>query len=127
MIQGFFPIVGLAVLTRFTARPASTPTPTLVAVQWTSQPAPDPSPVRDKCRDEALNSTVAFEAHLLSSGTVGEIRVLRGSGCAAGDSVLVETVRKWTFKPARQEGAPVSVWLTMTSIIFGDGHDERAA
>jgi TonB family protein len=49
-------------------------------------------------------------------GTATNIKVLRSSGLGL-DEKAVETVKQWRFKPARKDGMPVAVPMTLDFVI----------
>jgi TonB family protein len=79
---------------------------------WITRPLPDSEELRKVCTRP--QGTPIVEAHLLANGSVGEVTVTRSGGCQAGDRLVVDHVKRWTFKPARENGKPVSLWLTLT-------------
>jgi TonB family protein len=53
-------------------------------------------------------------------GTATNIKVLRSSGLGL-DEKTVETVKQWRFKPARKDGMPVAVPMTLDIVIRNAG------
>ena len=94
--------------------PHPTRTPHVKEPVWIARDLPDPTRVRNRCPKNVPAAVPIVEAHLLSNGTVGEVRMTRSSGCLAADRLLQRAMKKWKFKPALQEGKPVSLWLTMS-------------
>ena len=94
--------------------PRVTPTVPVTQPVWISRRIPDPSRVHDQCAKRVPRGTPIIEAELLRSGTVGDVRITRSTGCAPADKLLRDAVKTWKFKPATQEGKPIDTWLTMT-------------
>jgi hypothetical protein len=62
--------------------------------------------------------TVLF---IMEDGTVGKTRMLKGSGDAAWDSLVLSSMRQWRFTPARMDNKPVASWFHMQSTLrFGN-------
>lgn len=49
-----------------------------------------------------------------AGGTVGRVRVLRGSGSAGTDRAAIDWLRSLRFQPASRQGRPVASWHRMT-------------
>src|SRR6266496_6593138 len=75
---------------------------------WIARPVPDPSELRDACPTSSPGTPVV-EAQLLSAGSVGDVKVVRSSGCKAADRLFVARMKRWKFKPAEEKGKPVTV------------------
>jgi TonB family protein len=86
---------------------------------WIYRPLPSGSEVRAACPKTAPIAPV-LEAHLLADGTMGEIKILRRGGCKAVDQLVTEYVKRWRFKPAVQNGKPISLWLTLATSIHAE-------
>ena len=67
---------------------------------------PVPRYPRD-AHQQGLEGVVVLSVLVRSDGRVEEARVATSSGAAALDEAALETVKKWTFVPARQGGRPV--------------------
>lgn len=50
--------------------------------------------------------TVVLNTEVLENGSAGEVRVAVTSGSELLDKVALETVKKWTFHPAKKDGVP---------------------
>ena len=96
----------------FAAQPTPTARPKITQPQWLERPLPDPAEVRKRCKSLPLASP-AFETMLGANGVVGKVEFKRGTGCPAADTLLEESVKRWKFKPALQDGKPVDTWVTM--------------
>ena len=79
---------------------------------WISRPLPNASQVRAACPKTAPIAPV-LEAHLLANGEVGGIKILSRGGCRAVDQLVTDYVKRWRFRPAVQNGKPISLWLTL--------------
>jgi VWFA-related protein/TonB family protein len=61
-----------------------------------------------------LQGDVELEAVVLADGTVGETRVVRSLDTKYGlDEEAIRTARQWTFGPARANGQPVAILVTL--------------
>jgi len=58
--------------------------------------------------------TVMF---IKEDGTVGKTRMLKGSGDAAWDSLVLFSMKQWRFTPARMDNKPVGSWFHMKSTL----------
>ena len=111
-LSGAWVLAGASVL--FVSAPSS-PTPAAHKTKppvWIARPLPDSEQLRKVCTKG--QGTPIIEAQLLANGSVGEVKVTRTGGCQAGDQLVVDHIKRWTFKPARENGKPVAVWLTLT-------------
>ena len=52
---------------------------------------------------------------IMEDGTVGQTRMLKGSGDAEWDSLALASIKQWRFAPARMENEPVGFWFHMQS------------
>jgi protein TonB len=73
--------------------------------------APDPK-YPDLPQDAEPRGTVVLLVGVNAKGHVAAVRVLR-SDEAIFEKTAVETVKKWKFKPAQQDGRPVPVQVTV--------------
>jgi TonB family protein len=73
--------------------------------------APDPK-FPDLPSDAEPRGTVVMLVGVNAKGRVGAVRVLRSDEKVFEQSA-VETVKKWKFKPAQQNGQPVPVQVTV--------------
>ena len=55
--------------------------------------------------------TVTVLALVDRDGRVQDVKVAKS--IPALDSLAMETVRQWTFKPGRSKGKPVETWVTV--------------
>jgi protein TonB len=62
--------------------------------------------------------TVLLRVHVLPSGEVDEVQLARTSGFDALDDSALQTVKKWKFVPAKQDGKIVDQWVKVP-IKFG--------
>ena len=107
------PVRALA-LVGLLAAPAKTPTPVYGPPSWKIHSLPDPAKLRARCAKFTYRGAPVVEAQLLSTGVVGKIRTIQSCGCPAGDELLRDTIRAWTFIPATRNGKPVDVSLTLS-------------
>jgi TonB family protein len=73
--------------------------------------APDPK-YPEIPADEEANGVVVMQVGINSKGRVELVHVLRSSN-AAFEASAVTTVRTWRFSPAKKDGAPVPVQVTV--------------
>jgi TonB family protein len=66
-----------------------------------------------EARRQAVEGEVVLEVVVRRDGSVGNPRVVRGLG-AGLDQKALEAVRQWRFTPARRQGAPVDVVVTIS-------------
>lgn len=62
-------------------------------------------------RRNGYEGTIILTVQVLSSGTVGELRVKKSSGYEILDESAREAVRQWRFEPGRRMGQPVTTWV----------------
>ena len=103
-----------AAANRTPARPVPSATPAMTTPVLISRLLPDPKDVSGKCRGSKSQGLPVIEAYIQADGTVRDVRVTRSSGCLAGDQLLEDAIKKWTYKPGTADGKPVGVWLTVT-------------
>lgn len=66
-----------------------------------------------EARRRALEGDVTLEVVVRRDGSVSDVRVTHGLG-AGLDQKAVEAVRQWRFTPARRQGVPVDVVVTVS-------------
>jgi TonB family protein len=54
---------------------------------------------------------LAADIFILSDGSVGDVKLQRGSGIKEWDSIAVATIRTWEFTPMRVNNNPVDCWV----------------
>lgn len=97
---------------------SGTPNPEIVpTVRTKGVTAPRPISVIDpqvtkEARRAKVHGEVSLRLVASSSGEATNIRVVQGLGYGL-DEKAVEAVRKWKFKPATKDGAPVAVEITV--------------
>jgi periplasmic protein TonB len=62
-------------------------------------------------REQRLEGTVLLDVRVRADGRVDEVRVKQTSGAAALDEAARDTVRRWTFVPARRGPRAVESWV----------------
>lgn len=60
-----------------------------------------------------IEGKVYLKLFIDTAGKVTEARVAKSSGDKSLDDSALEAARKFLFEPARQEGRPVGVWVTL--------------
>ena len=61
-----------------------------------------------------IQSIVILEAVVLTSGRVGDIRVVRSGGGYGFDEEAIAALKQWEFRPAVHQGRPVPVYMMLT-------------
>jgi protein TonB len=59
-----------------------------------------------------MEGKVICQAVIGTDGTVKDVTILRSSN-SLFDQAAIQAVRKWKYKPASQNGRPVSVYFTV--------------
>jgi len=77
---------------------------------YLNNPSPQYPPQAFRARAEG---TVILRAEVLPSGQGSQIQVQTSSGHKLLDEAALATVKQWRFKPAMQNGKPVSQWVTI--------------
>jgi TonB family protein len=54
---------------------------------------------------------LATDILILEDGSVGDVKLQRGSGIKEWDSIAVATIRTWEFTPMRVNNNPVTCWV----------------
>jgi protein TonB len=62
-------------------------------------------------RRNGYEGTIVLSAQVLTSGSVGELRIKESSGYEVLDQSALEAVRQWRFEPGRRMGRPVTTWV----------------
>jgi protein TonB len=71
-------------------------------------PTFNPNPViPDDLRSEALDATVTAQFMVQADGAARDVRIVKSSGNDTLDRLALDTARKWRFKPATRDGAPI--------------------
>jgi protein TonB len=60
-----------------------------------------------------IEGTTLLRLHIREDGAVDEVIVGRSAGHVVLDQAAVEAVQRWRFEPARHEGRPVAVWVSL--------------
>jgi protein TonB len=80
----------------------------LVPAQYRSTPLP---PYPSGAREQGVEGTVLLDVRVQPDGRVGEVRLKHTSGSPLLDGAALETVKAWTFVPARRGPATVESWV----------------
>ncbi|SDY18495.1 protein TonB [Allochromatium warmingii] len=88
--------------------PRTTGTPDGSPVAYLSNPAPDYPDAAQRLR---LEGTVSLRVLVNANGQASQVLVANSSGVSSLDQAAVRTVRRWRFKPAHQNGRPISAWV----------------
>ena len=74
------------------------------------------TPAKAKGMDVKMQGTVTLRVLVGADGKASEIRVVRGVGYGLEERA-VQTVRDWTFSPARNAARrPVAAWVTIEAV-----------
>jgi protein TonB len=85
-------------------KPAPPPTPIFSEAQPVYSPQPD---IPDSLREEAMDKTCVALVTIQPDGRPSDIQIVTSSGNNDLDQLAINTARKWKFKPATENGAPV--------------------
>ena len=78
----------------------------------------DPTPqYPNQARKNNWEGTVRVKVLIAESGIVQDILLARSSGYSSLDQAALDGVRRWRFKPAYQDGCPVTAWV-IVPVIF---------
>jgi TonB family protein len=64
-------------------------------------------------REKGYEGTVYLRVQIRPDGRVGKLAIDRSSGHEVLDSAAVDSVKGWTFLPARKAGKPVESWVLL--------------
>jgi protein TonB len=67
-------------------------------------------------REQRLEGTVLLDVHVRPDGRVGQVRVKQTSGSPLLDTAARDSVRQWTFVPARRGARAVESWVEVPVI-----------
>jgi protein TonB len=94
------------------APPPPPPAPVLVSEREHSKapvPVSQPRPgYPAEAKSEGVEGTVVVQFLVTPSGTVGDVRVVRGDPRLS--AAVVEAVKRWRFEPGTFQGRPVAMW-----------------
>ncbi len=80
---------------------------TLARPRYDGNPKP---PYPRIARRRGYEGVVVLKVEILPNGRVGELRVKRSSGHHTLDKSALNTVKKWTFIPAKRGEDPIRIW-----------------
>jgi periplasmic protein TonB len=110
------------------SQPSATPAPPRPAQPLATQPAEEvlrvggdviaPEPIEPRAQPDfrrlgRVQGVPVVEAVISATGEVTEARMLKPIN-PEFDAAVLDTVRQWRFKPATQNGKPVSVYYVLT-------------
>lgn len=73
-------------------------------------PSPEyPADARSKRREGTVRISVLVD----ENGLVQDVRVAASSGSGSLDQAALDCLRTWRFRPACQDGRPITVWATV--------------
>jgi TonB family protein len=55
--------------------------------------------------------------HVAGDGTVSDVRLLAGTGIAQWDTLAIQSIKQWVFRPARRDGLPVDAWIRQVVVV----------
>lgn len=86
---------------------------------WAAAGRENPVPVRTvapeyprELKQNGTSGLVMVKCTIDEQGNVGETTIVKSSN-PQFDRFAVEAIKKWKFKPARQDGTPISVQVTI--------------
>jgi len=65
----------------------------------------------DSARRQRQEGTVYLRVLVSTSGQASQVLVAGSSGVSSLDEAALRAVRRWRFKPASQDGRPISAWV----------------
>jgi TonB family protein len=68
----------------------------------------------ESAKSSGTEGEVWVDVEVLANGKVGAVEIKRSlmSGKGGLDEAAIETVKRWEFKPAKNNGKPVACWVT---------------
>jgi protein TonB len=64
-------------------------------------------------RERGYQGTVYLRVQIQPDGRVGRLAIDRSSGFEILDRAATDSVKEWTFLPARRSGKPVDSWVVL--------------
>lgn len=64
---------------------------------------------------EGIKFTVMI--HVMSDGTVGDVKVLQSAAEPGWDSLALVSIKKWRFIAGRKDGVPADVWIRQPLVV----------
>ncbi|MBE5201917.1 energy transducer TonB [Pectobacterium sp. FL60-S17] len=105
------PITPAPVAQQAVAQPVDAPlTPPLANADYLHNPAPS---YPDVAISRGYEGTVLLNVQVRADGKVQTIRIHQSSGYPSLDDAARDTVRRWSFVPARRGSQPVSGWVVV--------------
>ncbi|MCA6973328.1 energy transducer TonB [Pectobacterium carotovorum] len=105
------PITPAPVAQKAVAQPVDAPlTPPLANADYLHNPAPS---YPDVAISRGYEGTVLLNVQVRADGKVQTIQIHQSSGYPSLDDAARDTVRRWSFVPARRGSQPVSDWVVV--------------
>ncbi|GKX48097.1 energy transducer TonB [Pectobacterium carotovorum] len=105
------PITPTPVAQKAVAQPVDAPlTPPLANADYLHNPAPS---YPDVAISRGYEGTVLLNVQVRADGKVQTIQIHQSSGYPSLDDAARDTVRRWSFVPARRGSQPVSGWVVV--------------
>ncbi|ASY81303.1 energy transducer TonB [Pectobacterium polaris] len=105
------PITPAPVAQKAVAQPVDAPlTPPLANADYLHNPAPS---YPDVAISRGYEGTVLLNVQVRADGKVQTIRIHQSSGYPSLDDAARDTVRRWSFVPARRGSQPVNGWVVV--------------
>ncbi|GKW38571.1 energy transducer TonB [Pectobacterium carotovorum] len=105
------PVTPAPVAQKAVAQPVDAPlTPPLANADYLHNPAPS---YPDVAISRGYEGTVLLNVQVRADGKVQTIRIHQSSGYPSLDDAARDTVRRWSFVPARRGSQPVSGWVVV--------------
>ncbi|OLC12124.1 MAG: hypothetical protein AUH29_17185 [Candidatus Rokubacteria bacterium 13_1_40CM_69_27] len=80
----------------------------LVPAQYRDTPLP---PYPSAAREQRVEGLVLLDVDVRADGSVGDVRLKRTSGSPELDDAALQTVKRWTFLPAKRGPRAVESWV----------------
>ncbi len=72
----------------------------------------------DSLKVQGIGGVVVLKVEVLKNGSVGAVKIVKNLQEDL-DKFAIEALKQWEFTPAKNNGVPVSVWITIP-IRFGE-------
>lgn len=73
-------------------------------------------PYPDEAREAGIEGRVLLRVYVGASGTVEQVKVLKGLGYGCDEAAVGFARKKWRFEPATRGGRPIAKWITVPVI-----------
>ncbi len=73
-------------------------------------------PYPDEAREAGIEGRVLLRVYVGASGSVEQVKVLKGLGYGCDEAAVGFARKKWRFEPATRGGRPIAKWITVPVI-----------